>query len=80
MERFTKTKFFLLLKENKNIQSSPLNDAYNEFVRLLFAGNDGMEKVSYHNALVYTSVELVSLTDVSEKKYSKIPAKSHWHC
>jgi hypothetical protein len=77
MERFTKTKFFLSLKENKNIQSSSLNDAYDEFVRLLFAESAGMEKVSYHNALVYTSVELAGLTDVLEKKCSKIPAKSH---
>jgi predicted GTPase len=80
MERFTKTKFFLSLKESKNIQSSSLNDEYDEFVSLLFAGNVGIGKEAYHNALVYTSVELISLTQVSEKKCSKVSSKSHWHC
>jgi hypothetical protein len=68
MERFTKTKFFLSLKESKNIRSSSLDDEYNEFVGLLFAGNAGMGKVEYHNALFYTGMELASLTEVSGKK------------
>ncbi|MDR2773471.1 MAG: hypothetical protein LBC19_01800 [Tannerella sp.] len=72
MKRFTKTNFFLLLKESKNIQSSSLSDGYNEFAGLLFAGNTAMDKEEYHNALVYTSVELASLTEVSEKKYEGI--------
>jgi hypothetical protein len=43
----------LSLKESKNIPSSSLDDEYNEFVGLLFAGNTAMEKVEYHNALFY---------------------------
>jgi hypothetical protein len=80
MERFTKTKFFLSLKESKNIQISSLNYEYDEFVRILFAGNTAMDKVEYHNALVYTGIELVNLIWVSKKKYNKVSSKSHWHC
>jgi hypothetical protein len=75
MNRFVKTKFFLSLKESKNIQSSSLNYEYDEFARILFAGNAAMDKVEYHHALVYTSVELASLTEVSEKKYEGICKK-----
>jgi predicted GTPase len=80
MKRFVKTKFFLSLKESKNIQSSLLDGEYDEFVGLLFAGNTGMGKMEYHNALVYTGVELTSLTQVSEKKCSTVSSKSYWHC
>ncbi|MDR2805919.1 MAG: hypothetical protein LBB85_09855 [Dysgonamonadaceae bacterium] len=80
MKRFVKTKFFFLLKESKNIQSSSLNFEYDEFVSLLFAGNAAMDKVAYHNALVYTAVELTSLTEVSGKKCGKVSSKSHWYC
>jgi hypothetical protein len=80
MERFTKTKFFLSLKESKNIQASSLNYEYDEFARILFAGNVAMGKVEYHNALVYTGMELVNLIGVSRKKYNKVSSKSHWYC
>jgi predicted nucleic-acid-binding Zn-ribbon protein len=80
MERFTKTKFILSLKENKNIQPSSLNCEYDEFTCLLFAGNAAMNKMEYHNALVYTGVELENLIVASKKKYNKVSSKSHCHC
>jgi hypothetical protein len=80
MERFTKTKFFLSLKESKNIQLSSLNYEYDEFARILFAGNAAMDRMEYRNALVYTSVELASLIRGSKKKCNKVSSKSHRHC
>jgi hypothetical protein len=51
---------------------------YNDFVIKLFAGNaSAINKAEYYNILLYTSVELAGFTDVSKKKCSKIPAKSH---
>jgi hypothetical protein len=80
MERFTKTKFFLSLKEGKNIQSSSLNYEYDEFARILFVGNAAMDRMEYHNALVYTGMELVNLIGASKKECSQVSPKSHWHC
>jgi hypothetical protein len=52
--------------------------AYNDFAAKLFAGNTtATDRTVYHNMLIYTSVELASLTDVSKKKCDKTPAKSH---
>ena len=71
-------KFFQLLRNEKDVQPSVWMKAYNDFVTELFVGNDpAADKTEYHNMLIYTSVELVSLTDVSKKKCIKIPAKSH---
>jgi hypothetical protein len=80
MERFTKTKFFLALKESRNIQSSSLNYEYDEFARILFTGNAAMDRMEYHNALAYTGMELVNLIEASKKKYSQVSPKSYWHC
>jgi hypothetical protein len=78
MNKLTATGFFRLLYREKNIQPSVWMKAYNDFVVKLFAGNaPATNKVEYHNMLVYTSVELAGFTDVSKKKCSKIPAKSH---
>jgi hypothetical protein len=79
MERLvTTTQFFQLLQSKKNVQPSVWMKAYNDFVAELFAENNpATNETEYHNMLIYTSVELISLTDVSEKKCSKIPAKSH---
>jgi hypothetical protein len=79
MERLVATtKFFQLLQSEKDIQPSIWMKAYNDFVTELFVENDPVtNKTDYHNMLIYTSVELVSLTDVSEKKCSKIPTKGH---
>jgi hypothetical protein len=51
--------------------------AYNDFVAELFAENvPATNKTAYHNMLMYTSVELVSLTDVSKKNVVKYLQKA----
>jgi hypothetical protein len=68
MKQFTKTRFFLLIKENNNDPSS-LEDEYEKFACHLFAeGINCTDKTAYHNALVYTHAELASLTEILGKK------------
>jgi hypothetical protein len=68
MKQFIQTEFFLLLKENDNNPSS-LEDEYEKFAcHLLTEGITCTDKTAYRNILVYTHVELTSLTGVSEKK------------
>lgn len=68
MKQFTKTRFFLLIKENNN-NLSLLEGEYEKFAGHLFAeGIACTDKTAYRNVLVYTHAELVSLTEVSEKK------------
>ena len=68
MKRFAKTEFFHLIKTNNN-NPSLLEDEYEKFVWYLFAENSVCtNKEAYYNALIYTRVELASLTGVSKKK------------
>jgi hypothetical protein len=77
MKQFTKTRFFLLIKENNNDLSS-LEDEYKKFACHLFAeGIACTDKTAYHNALVYTCVELASLTEVSKKKRDNLCPQIH---
>jgi hypothetical protein len=68
MNRFIQTKFFFLLKVNKNIQLSSLEGKYVEFASFLFAESVTAGKMAYLNALVYTWTELASLAEMPEKK------------
>jgi hypothetical protein len=78
MKRFTKARFFLLIKENNN-NLSLLEDEYEKFACHLFAeGITCIDKAAYHSRLVYTRVELASLlTRVSEKKCNNLYPQSH---
>jgi hypothetical protein len=77
MKQFTKIRFFLLIKGNNNISFS-LENEYEQFAEQLFAeGNACTDKVAYHNALVYTRVELGNLTKTSEKKCYNLYPKGH---
>jgi hypothetical protein len=70
MKRFTKTKFFRLLKDEKGGQLSVLAKAYDDFARALLTEKTAtMDKTTYNNALCYIRVELVSMTKVSKKKW-----------
>jgi hypothetical protein len=69
MKRFTKTKFFRLLKDEKGGQLSVLAKAYDGFAHTLFMAKTAtMDKTVYYDALCYIRVELVSMTKVSKKK------------
>jgi hypothetical protein len=75
MKHLTKTIFFLLLKGKNNIS---LENEYEQFAEQLFAeGNTCTDRVVYHNALVYTRVELGNLTKTSEKKCGNLYPQSH---
>jgi hypothetical protein len=51
--------------------------AYNDFVTELSAENTtATDRTAYHNMLVYISVELAGLTDVSEKNAVKYRQKA----
>jgi hypothetical protein len=78
MKRFISTKFFLSLQEASqkgiDINAQILENGYDEFVMLLFSECAATtNRVAYHNMLVYTCVELASLTGVSGKKCVRLP-------
>ncbi|MDR0231388.1 MAG: hypothetical protein LBI82_04640 [Dysgonamonadaceae bacterium] len=75
MKQFISTKLFLTLQEASQSgidrDAKVLKNGYDEFVMLLFSEKTAFtDKTSYHNELVYTRVELASLTEVSGKKCS----------
>jgi hypothetical protein len=85
MKRFIKTKFFLALQEASqkgfDLDSQVLQNRYNKFVLLLFSESAAFtDKAAYHNALVYTRVELAGLTRGAGKKYRNLSRKSYWTC
>jgi hypothetical protein len=85
MKRFISTKFFLLLQDASqksiDMDAQVLANGYDEFVLLLFSEvTASTDRVAYHNMLVYTCVELASLTGVSGKKCVRLPKKNHRTC
>ena len=73
MKRFISTKFFLILQEasqkGTEINTQVLKNEYDKFVMYVFSeGTTSIDKPAYHNALVYTRVELSNLTRVSGEK------------
>jgi hypothetical protein len=82
MKKFISTKFFLALQEasQKGIDKNAgvLKNGYDEFVESVFRGRTAFtDKAAYHDALVYTRVELATLPEVSEKKCGGLSAQSH---
>jgi len=82
MKRFIKTKLFLALQEASqksiDLDSHALQKWYDEFVLLLFAGSTAFpDVVAYHNALVYTRVELAGLTKGAGKKCDNLCTKNN---
>jgi len=76
MKRFTKTKFFRLLKDEKGIQLPVLAKTYDDFAEALFAATiAAKDKLFYHNVLCYTRAELTSLQKSGglEKKCANSP-------
>ena len=83
MKEFTSTKFFLVLQEASQtgiaVDTRVLENCYDEFVLLLFTQSAAFTgKAALHNALDYTRVELISLTEeVSEKKCAGLFEKGY---
>jgi hypothetical protein len=85
MKRFIETKLFLALQEASqkgvDIDAQTLENSYDEFVMLVFhESTASTDRAAYHNTLVYTRVELKSLTEVSGKKCSNLFTESHRTC
>jgi hypothetical protein len=81
IKKFISTKFFLALREasqkGTDIDARVLEHGYDKFVRLLFLENAvSSDRVAYHNALVYTRVELAVLTEIPEKKRGALSPQS----
>ena len=77
MKQFITTKLFLALQEASQTgidgDAGVLENGYEEFVMLLFSEKTATtDKITYYNKLVYTRVELASLTGVSKKKYGSL--------
>jgi hypothetical protein len=73
MKRFISTKLFLALQEASqngiDKDAKVLQNGYDEFVESVFQGRTAFtDKAAYHDALVYTHVELATLSEVSGKK------------
>jgi hypothetical protein len=82
MKRLITTEFFLALQETLqtgiDVDLCTLAKEYDEFSAILFAENaTSSDKVSCHNELIFTRVELSGLTGVTEKKRGYFSQKSH---
>ena len=82
MKRFISTKLFLALQEasQKDIDTDAkvLQNGYDEFVKSVFQGKTiYTDKSAYHDALVYTRVELATLPKISGKKCGCLSAQSN---
>ncbi|MDR1221253.1 MAG: hypothetical protein LBL07_00015 [Tannerella sp.] len=82
LQRYCSTRFFCLLQDASqkgiNMDAKVLQNGYDEFVVSVFQGKTAFtDKAAYHDALVYTRVELATLPDVSGKKYGSLSAQSH---
>jgi hypothetical protein len=82
MKQFNSTKLFLTLREASqngiDIDAQVLESEYDEFVISVFSENAAFtDQTAYRNALVYTRVELSSLTGVSGKKCYGLFCKIH---
>jgi hypothetical protein len=81
MKRFISTKLFLALQEASqkgiDMDAKVLRNSYDEFVESVFQGRTAFtDKAAYHDALVYTCVELATLPEVSGKKYGSLSSQS----
>jgi hypothetical protein len=81
MKQLISTRFFRTLREasqkNIDIDVRVLGSSYDKFVNRLFKDCTAENSSAYHNSLVYTHVELASLTGVSEKKCLILSWQSH---
>jgi hypothetical protein len=82
MKRFISTKLFLALQEASqrgiDTDAKVLQNGYDKFVKSVFQGRTAFaDKSAYHDALVYTGVELATLPEVSGKKCGGLSAQSH---
>jgi hypothetical protein len=81
MKQFISTKLFLALQDasQKGIDKDAkvLQNGYDEFVNSVFQGRTAFtDKSVYHDALVYTCVELATLPEVSGKKCGCLSTQS----
>jgi hypothetical protein len=76
---FISTKFFLALQEASqngiDKDAKVLQNGYDKFVESVFQGKTAFtDKSAYHDALVYTRVELATLPELSGKKCGTLSA------
>ena len=80
MKQLVSTKFVrslrTALQTGANIDAHTLENDYDDFVKIVFA-ESADDKTAFRQMLVYTRVELLGLTVVSEKKRRYLPQKSH---
>jgi hypothetical protein len=82
MKQFIHTKFILTLQDasQKGIDKDAkvLQNGYDKFVKSVFQGGTAFtDKSAYHDALVYTRVELATLPEASGKKCGGLSAQSY---
>ena len=85
MKQLVSTKFVRTLRtasqngaNGANIDAHTLENDYDDFVKIVFAENaDTTDKSAFRQMLVYPRVELIGLTQVSEKKRRYLSSKSH---
>jgi hypothetical protein len=73
MNRFISTRLFLALRDASqngiDVDAKVLQNGYDEFVESVFQGKTAFrDKAAYHDALVYTRVELTTLPGLPGKK------------
>ena len=84
MKQLVSTKFVRALRtasqNGANIDAHTLENDYDDFVKIVFAENaDTIDKSAFRQMLVYTRVELLGLTQVSEKKRRYLQCKKERH-
>jgi hypothetical protein len=82
LQCYCSARFFRLLQEASqkgiNMDAKVLQNGYDEFVMSVFQDKTAFcDKAAYHDALVYTRVELATLLGVSGKKYGSLSSQSH---
>ena len=82
MKRFISTKFFRTLRNASQtgiyMDADALQNEYDDFAVFVFSeGRNATDKAVYRDMLVYTRVELSSLTRVAGKKCGCFSQKSH---
>ena len=82
MDKFISTKLFLALQDasQKGIDKDAkvLRNGYDEFAISVFQGRTVFtDKAAYHDALVYSRVELTTLPEIAGKKYGSLSLQGY---
>ena len=77
MKKITSPKFLQTLKEalrtGISVDVNALKNEYEEFAMSIFSeGASSLNKVTYHDALIYIRVDLSEVTEASGKNFDKL--------